>query len=148
MSPLAFRNVDVSVDDPVEVWPLEAIQTALERGGLEHWRRLADAIRAEPWGAVARQVEDALSYTAAYGVTTALERTISRSREAAGASERDAVAAEVDRLVHSSGLSRAEFASRIGTSTSRLSTYVTGKVTPSAALMVRMRGVAANHPHS
>jgi hypothetical protein len=30
-------------------------------------------------------------------------------------------------------------ASRIGTSPSRLSTYVTGKVTPSAALLVRMR---------
>jgi DNA-binding transcriptional regulator YiaG len=147
MSPLTFRNVDVSPEDPVEVWPQEAIQTALERGGLEHWRRLADAIRAEPWGPVARRVEDTLSYSAAYGITPAMERTIARAREAAGSSERDAVAAEVDRLVHSSGLSRTEFASRIGTSTSRLSTYVTGKVTPSAALMVRMRGVASNHAH-
>jgi transcriptional regulator with XRE-family HTH domain len=51
------------------------------------------------------------------------------------------VAAEVDRLVRESELSRAEFASRIGTSTSRLSTYVTGKVTPSAALLVGMRRV-------
>jgi transcriptional regulator with XRE-family HTH domain len=41
-----------------------------------------------------------------------------------------------------SRLSRAEFASRIGTSPSRLSTYVTGKVTPSAALLVRMRRTA------
>ena len=29
MSPLAFRNVDASPDDPVSEWPLEAIQTAL-----------------------------------------------------------------------------------------------------------------------
>ncbi|MGE5281113.1 MAG: helix-turn-helix domain-containing protein [Chloroflexota bacterium] len=56
--------------------------------------------------------------------------------------ERRAVAAEVDRLVRESGLSRAEFASGIGTSASRLSTYATGKVTPSAALMVRMRRVS------
>jgi transcriptional regulator with XRE-family HTH domain len=39
-------------------------------------------------------------------------------------------------------LFRAEFASQIGTSTSRLSTYATGKVTPSAALMLRMSRVA------
>lgn len=39
-------------------------------------------------------------------------------------------------------LSRAQFASQIGTSASRLSTYVNGKVTPSAALLVRMRRVA------
>jgi transcriptional regulator with XRE-family HTH domain len=68
-----------------------------------------------------------------------MERVIARAREEAEAAERNAVAAEIDQLIRSSGLSRAEFASRIGTSTSRLSTYVTGKVTPSAALLVRMR---------
>lgn len=142
MSPLAFRNVDASPDDPVSEWPQEAIQTALERGGLEHWRRLTDTIRVEPWGPVARRVEEVLTYSRPYGVAEAMARAISRAREAAEASEREAVAAEIDRLVRTSGLSRAEFASRIGTSTSRLSTYVTGKVTPSAALLVRMRRVA------
>ena len=68
-----------------------------------------------------------------------MERVIARSRDAAEASEREAVAVEVAALVRASGLSRAEFASRIGTSASRLSTYATGKVTPSAALLVRMR---------
>jgi hypothetical protein len=140
MSPLAFRNVDASPDDPVSEWPLEAIQTALERGGLEHWRRMASAIQAEPWGPVARRVEEVLTYSRPYGVAKALERAISRARIAAEASERSVVAAEVDRLVRVSGLSRAEFASRIGTSASRLSTYVNGRVTPSAALVVRMRG--------
>jgi transcriptional regulator with XRE-family HTH domain len=47
--------------------------------------------------------------------------------------------AEVRRLVDESGLTRADFASRIGTSASRLSTYVNGKVTPSAALLLRMK---------
>lgn len=142
MSPLAFRNVDVSPEDAVAEWPLEAIQTVLERGGLEHWRRLADAIRVEPWGPVARRTEEVLSYSRPYGIASAFERTISRARDAAEASERNAVAAEIDRLVRASGFSRAEFAARVGTSTSRLSTYVTGKVTPSAALMVRMRRTA------
>ena len=48
----------------------------------------------------------------------------------------------VRRMISRSELSRAEFASRIGTSTSRLSTYTTGKVLPSAALMIRMDRVA------
>jgi len=54
---LAFRNIDVSPADPVMDWPTEAVLTALERGGLSHWRRLAAAIRADPWGLVARRVE-------------------------------------------------------------------------------------------
>ena len=141
MSSLAFRNVDASPDDPVSEWPLEAIQTALERGGLSHWRRLADAVRAQPWGPVARRIEEVLTYSRPYGVAEAMERAISHARQEAEAAERRAVAAEVDRLVRDSGLSRAEFASRIGTSASRLSTYVTGKVTPSAALLLRMRRI-------
>lgn len=139
MSSLAFRNVDASPDDPVSDWPFEAIQTALERGGLSHWRRLADAIRAQPWGPVARRIEEVLTYSRPYGVGEAMERAISGARQEAEAAERRAVAAEIDRLVRDSGLSRAEFASRIGTSASRLSTYTTGKVTPSAALLLRMR---------
>jgi len=79
-------------------------------------------------------------------VAKAMERIVARAREAAEASERRAVAAEVARLVDESGLARSEFASRIGTSASRLSTYVTGKVTPSAALMVRMRSVGGVEP--
>jgi len=142
MTELIFRNVDVSPDDPVERWPLEAIQTALERGSLSHWRRLGAAIKAAPWGAVARNVEEVLTYSRPYGVVGAMERVLARSREDTEAAERVAVAAEVQRLIDGSGLARREFASHIGTSTSRLSTYTTGKVTPSAALMLRMRKVS------
>lgn len=106
-------NADASPDDPIAEWPAEAIQTALERGSLRYWRRLAEA----------------------------MERVIADARETAEADERRAVAAEISRLVDESGLTRAEFASRIGTSASRLSTYVDGKVTPSASLLLRMKGV-------
>jgi len=138
MSTLAFRNVDASPDDPVSEWPLEAIQTAFERGGLSHWRRLAAAVRAQPWGPVARQIEEVLTYSRPYGVAELMERVISDARQKAAAAERAAVAKEVAKLVESSGLSRTEFAAMVGTSPSRLSTYITGKVTPSAALMLRM----------
>jgi DNA-binding transcriptional regulator YiaG len=142
VSRLVFRNVDISPAEPVSEWPLEAIQTALERGGLADWRRLTAAIEAEPWGLVARRVEEVLGYSRPYGVDAAFERAISRSRKTTEAAERRAVAVEIDRLVRDSGLSRSEFASRVGTSASRLSTYINGKVTPSAALVLRMRRVA------
>jgi DNA-binding transcriptional regulator YiaG len=139
---LAFRNVDVSPDDPVSTWPQEALQTALERGSLEHWRRLAAGVQTDPWGPVARRVEEVLTYSRPYGVADLMERVIADAREAAEKGERETVAAEVNDLISRSGLSRTGFASRIGTSPSRLSTYATGKVTPSAALLVRMRDIA------
>lgn len=142
MTELTFRNVDVSPDDPVGEWPLEAIQTAMERGGMQHWRRLATAIKAAPWGPVARGVEAVLTYSRPYGVAKTMERVIERARQRAEASERASVAAEIQQLIENSGLSRQEFASGIGTSASRLSTYANGKVVPSAALLVRMRSLA------
>jgi DNA-binding transcriptional regulator YiaG len=91
---------------------------------------------------VARGIEEVLTYSRPYGVAEAMERVISDARREVVAAERATVAAEVTRLVERSGLSRAEFATMVGTSPSRLSTYITGKVTPSAALMVRMSRVA------
>lgn len=146
MSELTFRNVDVSPADSVEAWPVEAIQTALERGSLKHWRRLAAAIQAQPWGPIARDVEEVLTYSRPYGVAETMERVIQLARQNAALVERTAVADEVKRLIEASCLSRLEFASWIGTSPSRLSTYATGKVVPSAALLVRMRSVAASAP--
>jgi DNA-binding transcriptional regulator YiaG len=136
---LAFRNLTVTPDDPVALWPTEAIATALERGGLEHWRRIAVEVRRDPWGPVARALEEVLGYCRPYGVAELMETALARARERAEAGEREVVAEEVRQAIARSGLSRVEFASRIGTSTTRLSTYTTGKVTPSAALMVRMR---------
>jgi hypothetical protein len=142
VSALTFRNVEVSPGDPVSTWPTEAIQAALERGGLSDWRRLTKAIRDRPWGAVARRIEEVLRYSRPYGVSELMEGVIDRARAEAERAERGAVAQEVDHLIKRSGLSRVDFSSRIGTSPSRLSTYATGKVTPSAAMMVRMRNVA------
>jgi hypothetical protein len=89
---LAFRNVDLSPDDPVSAWPFEAIQTALECGGLSHWRRLTDEIRAYPLGPVACRIEKVLGYSRPYGVAVAMERAIAQARKAAETSEREAAA--------------------------------------------------------
>jgi DNA-binding transcriptional regulator YiaG len=142
---LAFRNLTVTPDDPVASWPTEAVQAALERGDLEHWRRIVAELNRDPWGRIARQLEEVLSHSRPYGIADAMETVLARARARAEACERDEVAREVRRAIARSGLDRSEFASRIGTSASRLSTYTTGKVTPSAALMVRMRRLLERH---
>jgi ribosome-binding protein aMBF1 (putative translation factor) len=139
--PLAFRNLTITPDAPVSEWPTEAVQAALERGDLADWHRIVAAIQADPWGRTARQVEEVLSHAHPYGVTEAMQTALSRARQRAEESERSAVAAEIREAVQRSGLSQAEFASRVGTSASRLSTYASGKVTPSATLMLRIRRV-------
>jgi DNA-binding transcriptional regulator YiaG len=139
---LAFRNLTITPDTPVSEWPTEAVQAALERGDLADWHRLVTEIQADPWGTTARQVEEVLSYSRPYGVAEAMEMAVARARERAEAAERAAVATEIREAIGRSGLSQAEFAAGIGTSASRLSTYASGKVTPSAMLMVRIRRVA------
>ena len=48
------------------------------------------------------------------------------------------MAARVRAAVDRSGLTNSRFADLVGTSASRLSTYLSGKVTPSAAMLVRI----------
>ncbi|MEI2702822.1 MAG: helix-turn-helix domain-containing protein [Baekduia sp.] len=139
---LTFRNLEGDPRAPVSTWPYEAIVTAIERGLIGDWARLTAEIALDPWGEVARQVEEYLAYAEPGGVTALLHRAIVRARESAEENERAVVASEVRRLHDRSGLSAEQFARRIGTSRTRLSTYRTGSVTPSAALMVRMRAVA------
>lgn len=133
------RNVDVVATVPLSGWPYEALVTMVERGMVTDWARLATEVHDDPWGPVARQLEEYLSYERPYGVAALLERTIARARQQQVAAERSAVADEVGALARRSGLSTAELARRLGTSRSRLSTYRTGRVTPSAAFMVRLR---------
>ena len=141
---LKFRNITANPDDPVETWPFEGILTAVERGTLPAWHRLATAIQADPWGPVAQQVLEAVRLSHPYGTAELLEGVVTRARELAIDSEREEVASQVRDLVARSGLSKQDFAERIGTSRSRLSTYMSGKVVPSATLIIRMRR-AANH---
>ncbi|MGW6422610.1 XRE family transcriptional regulator [Nocardia sp. NPDC055053] len=139
---LQFRNLNISPEAPVAEWPTEAVQTALERGDLDDWRRIGQELRRDPWGRIARRLEEVLSHSRPYGVAELMEGLLERARERAEAAERKEVADEVRQAVADSGLTSAEFAAAIGTSGSRLSTYMTGKVVPSSTLMVRIRRVA------
>ncbi|RAN69479.1 hypothetical protein B5P43_35790 [Bacillus sp. SRB_336] len=59
-----------------------------------------------------------------------------------------AVVSDLQDSLAASGLGRGEFARELGTSQSRLSTYVSGKIVPSAAMLMRARNVAALHSGS
>lgn len=134
-----IRNVDVDPTSPLETWPYEALVTLVERGTVTDWARLAAAIGVEPWGPVARQLEEYFSYERPYGVTPLLERAVARARGATADAERAEVAAEVASLMRRSALSTADLARRLGTSRPRLSTYRSGTVTPAATCLVRLR---------
>lgn len=135
---LRFRNVDASPTDDVRTWPYEALVTVIDRGLVPDWRPVLAEIRRSPWGVVARRVEQYLSYREPDGVGTLFRLAIERARSDAERSEREQVASRIERAVEASGLSQERFARLVGTSPSRLSTYLHGKVTPSAAMLVRI----------
>jgi hypothetical protein len=139
---LEFRNVDASPADDVRTWPYEALVIAIDRGIVPDWQPIFAEVRRSPWGSVARRVERYLSYREPDGVGTLFTLAINRAREDADRDARVEVAARVHDAVFRSGVTKAEFARRVGTSASRLSTYLSGKVSPSAAMLVRIERAA------
>ncbi|QDW62905.1 helix-turn-helix transcriptional regulator [Oerskovia sp. KBS0722] len=133
---LRFRNIDVTPQDPVSEWGVEGISTAIERGYLPHWRRITRAVRADPDGPVAADLEEALSIVDPdSGAAMLLGQVLADVRRGPEAR----VARLVRQAVLRSGLSAKEFAAHVGTSPSRLSTYMSGKVVPSAALLLEIQ---------
>jgi hypothetical protein len=136
--PVRFRNVDASPSDDVRTWPYEALVAVIDRGLVADWRPIFVELRRSPWGEVARRVERYLSYREPDGVSALFSLAIERARADARDADRAAVAARVREAVATSGLTGAEMARLVGTSASRLSTYMSGKVSPSAAMLMRI----------
>lgn len=133
------RDAPIGDDRPVEFWPTSAIRAALETDDLTVWQRIVVAIKRDPYGRTARQVEEVLETARPYGVSKALAEVLHRSREHLEATECAEVARHIALLLERSGLAQQEFASRIGVPSDEFATYLSGSVSPSAALMVRMR---------
>jgi ribosome-binding protein aMBF1 (putative translation factor) len=115
--------------------------TAIDRGLVPDWQSMFVEICHSPWGPVARRVERYLEYRDRDGVSVLSRLAIERARENADQAARSEVAKRIRNAVAQSGLGKAEFATRVGTSASRLSTYLNGKVSPSAAMLVRIEAV-------
>lgn len=124
---------------PVEFWPTAAIRAALETDDLAVWQRIVAAIKRDPFGRTARQVEEVLETARPYGVSKALAEVLTRTREHLEANEREEVARHIRVLLEHSGLGRQEFASRIGVPPDEFASFLGGQISPSAALMVRMK---------
>jgi hypothetical protein len=135
---VTFRNVDASPDDEVATWPYEALVTVLERGLVADWQPVLGEIRRRPWGEVARRVARVAVTTDDPALARFVTLALERARRNAEADERAQVAARVREAITVSGLTAAAFAAEVGTSASRLSTYATGRVVPSASLLVRI----------
>ena len=126
-------------DRPVEFWPTSAIRAALDNDDLATWQRIAAAIKRDPFGRTARQVEEVLATARPYGVSTALTEVLDKAREHLAANERGEVARHVRELLDRSGLGVAEFASRIGVPGDEFTGWLDATGTPPATLMIRMR---------
>ncbi len=126
-------------DRPVEFWPTSAIRAALETDDLTVWQRIVVAIKRDPYGRTARQVEEVLETAQPYGVSKALSEVLTRTREHLEANERAEVGRQVQALLERSGLGQDEFASRIGVPSTDFAAYLNGETSPPASLMIRMR---------
>ncbi|BAX90553.1 transcriptional regulator [Mycobacterium shigaense] len=138
--PALDRNGPVpDFDQPVEFWPTSAIRSAMQGGDIETWKRIAAALKRDPYGRTARQVEEILEGARPYGISKALWEVLDRARVHLEANERAEVARHVRLLIERSGLGEQEFAARIGVAPDLLATYLDGSVSPSASLMIRIR---------
>ncbi len=124
---------------PVEFWPTASIREALESGDITVWQRIVMAIKRDPYGRTARQVEEVLEHSQPYGISKALAEVLLRARSHLEANERAEAARHVRLLLDRSGLAEQEFASRIGVAQSDLVSYLDATVSPPASLMIRMR---------
>ncbi|KRC53061.1 MULTISPECIES: helix-turn-helix domain-containing protein [unclassified Nocardioides] len=111
----------------------------IDHGTIADWRSHLGPIAASPWGPYADLLLDLGRASDRPSALAAIASSIEQCQEWCRERERDQVAREIRHLVALSGASQREFASRIGTSPSRLSTYVRGTVTPSAAMLLRIQ---------
>lgn len=136
--PVEFRNVVGTRADPVTTWPFEGLVETIEQGLVTDWKPVIAEIKRAPWGVVARRVERWTAFDPQDATALLFTLVVAHARDDAEHAERDEVASRVRHAIARSGLTAADFAREIGTSASRLSTYATGRVTPSAAMLVRI----------
>jgi DNA-binding transcriptional regulator YiaG len=136
-----FRNVDVDETGPLSTWPTEAIEILVARGSLSDWRRLAAALADDPWGPLARTVEEVVSYGSHYGVDEIMKRLLRKERVRSTLAGRRRYAEHLRSLRASAGLSMRELATRTGTSAARISDYENARVAPTTDILARLEDV-------
>lgn len=123
----------------------EQLRELIEHGNARRWRTAVLPLIESPWGPYGVHVVQLAKAGGLERITEILQACRSVYQERQERRERDAIAREIRRLVAISGLTQREFAAQVGTSPSRLSTYVNGRVVPSASMLLRIRRVASAH---
>lgn len=138
---ISFRNVEVDETAPLDTWPPEAIEILVDRGNLSDWRRLAAALADDPWGPLARTVEEIISLDCHYGVDRILDRVLRRERERRTLSGRRRYADHLRGLRRAAGMTMRELAAAAGTSAARISDYENARVAPTTDVLARLEDV-------
>jgi transcriptional regulator with XRE-family HTH domain len=134
---LLHEGVDLDLYLPVIRTEAELLGV-VDGGSVLEWRHHLAMIAASPWSPYPRHLVDLAGQADRPEVAEVVDRFTEVCREHNKEREREQVAEEVRKLVSESGVTQRQFAYWVGTSPSRLSTYVSGRVTPSASLMLRM----------
>ena len=135
---LKFRNLTVSPDDPVDVWGVEGLLTAIERGTAPDWAKITRAVRlAGPASELRKELEEALDLADGGGVPVL--RLALRQMDA---SPEERVMRNVRQLFAMSEMTVTEFAERVGASRTRMSSYIAGRTMPLASALEKMETVA------
>lgn len=112
------------------------------RGTLPDWRREIAVLVVNPWSPYAEQLPSLAFDADAPGMAGHIRDVVELCRAQHKDREREEVAQEIRRLVAASDMTQREFAALVGTSPSRLSTYISGWVVPSAAMLLRISRVS------
>jgi DNA-binding transcriptional regulator YiaG len=137
-----FRNLDFDTTRPLDQWPAEAIEAIIDRGSLPDWRRLAGAIRRNPWGPAARTTETVIAWGEHYGVDALMSNAIRHAREEVTRRGRAEYAAQIRGWRTQAGMTLRQLARAAGTSASRLSDYENAKVAPTTDVLARLKHAA------
>jgi len=133
-----FRNLTTTWHDPIDQWPYEAVVQTIERGLVSDWQPILKDLQARPFGRIARYVAHYAKDPEDKAAAALFSEALRRARLAQEDTERDEVIRRIRRAIEATELSQADFARTIGTSASRLSTYLSGQVTPSAGMLIRI----------
>ncbi|TNM37394.1 helix-turn-helix domain-containing protein [Nocardioides albidus] len=129
-----------SVPEPAT--PLASVRELIEvatHGTVDEWRSHLSAVAASPWGADGDHLLRLARRSESPALHVAMEEVVTLCRELRRLHERTQVARHIRQCVARSGVSQREFATWVGTSPSRLSTYASGRVVPSATMLLRIR---------
>ena len=142
MMVVQFTRLTTSWHDPIDQWPYEAVVTTMERGLVSDWQPILRDLRARPFGRIARYVTHYAKNPDDKAAAAFFAEALRRARVAQEESEREEVIRRIRRAIDATERSQADFAKVIGTSASRLSTYLSGQVTPSATMLIRIENLA------